>query len=77
MYRLYLLLFITQMFKTMNPYFRKHILNSLEVHEFMFINTFFVALFVFMYFIYIQISDNDFIYKFTQKSQNLSIIQTH
>ena len=47
MYRLYLLLFITQMFKTMNPYFRKHILNSLEVHEFMFINTFFVALFVF------------------------------
>ena len=75
MYRLYLLLFITQMFKTLNPYFRKHILNSLEVHEFMFINTFFVALFVFMYFIYIQISDNDFIYKFTQKSQKLSIIQ--
>ena len=75
MYRLYLLLFITQMFKTMNPYFRKHILNSLEVHEFMFINTFFVALFVFMYFIYIQISDNDFIYKFTQKSQKLSISQ--
>jgi drug/metabolite transporter (DMT)-like permease len=28
-----------------------------------------------MYFIYIQISDNDFIYKFTQKSQKLSIIQ--
>jgi drug/metabolite transporter (DMT)-like permease len=41
----------------------------------MFINTFFVAFFVFLYFIYVLISDNQFLYKLANKTQKLTILQ--
>jgi len=49
---MYFLLAVTSLLKTFSPYLRKHILDSIEGHEYMFINTFFVALFVFLYFMY-------------------------
>lgn len=49
---MYFFLALTTFLKTFNPYFRKHILDSLESHEYLFLNTFFVAFFVFLYFIY-------------------------
>ena len=34
---MYFFLAITQLLKTFNPYFRKHILHTLESHEYLFI----------------------------------------
>lgn len=49
---MYFFLAITSFLKTFNPYLRKHILQSLESHEYLFINTFFVAFFVCLFFLY-------------------------
>jgi len=38
--------------KSVNPYFRKHILDTLEGHDLLFINTFFIFLIVLSIFIY-------------------------
>lgn len=72
---MYFFLAITTFLKTLNPYFRKHILDSLESHEFLFVNTFFVAMFVFLYFIYKFIFHETFFDKFTKKLTNLTILQ--
>ena len=69
------MLFITQIFKTLNPYFRKHILDSLEIHEYMIINTFFVATFVFIYFLYKIIFHDHSFEKLVKKVEELSILQ--
>ena len=50
---MYFFLIITQLLKTFNPYFRKHILQDLETYDFLFINTFFIGLFV-LFFLYIK-----------------------
>jgi hypothetical protein len=72
---MYLLLGITMLLKTLNPYFRKHILESLESHEYLFINTFFIGLFVFLFLFYKIIFDNSSIDKLIDKVQNLTIMQ--
>ena len=72
---MYLLLGLTMLLKTMNPYFRKHILESLESHEYLFINTFFIGAFVFLFLLYkITFHDNSFD-KLIDKFQNLTILQ--
>ena len=72
---MYFFLTITQLLKTFNPYFRKHILESLEMHEYLFINTFFITCFVFLYFLYKFFFHNKFIDTLTNKILNLTIIQ--
>ena len=72
---MYFFVAITQLLKTFNPYFRKHILESLEIHEYLFINTFFVACFVFLYFLYKLFFHNKFIDKLINKILNLTILQ--
>jgi len=72
---MYFFLAITTFLKTFNPYFRKHILDSLESHEYLFLNTFFVALFVFLYFLYKLIFHDAFFDKLVDKITNLTILQ--
>jgi drug/metabolite transporter (DMT)-like permease len=72
---MYLLLGIVMLLKTMNPYFRKHILESLESHEYLFINTFFIAAFVFLFFLYKTIFHDKTFNKIINKLQNLTITQ--
>jgi len=72
---MYFFLALTTFLKTFNPYFRKHILNSLESHEYLFLNTLFVAFFVFLYFIYKLIFHDSFLDKLINKISNLSILQ--
>ena len=49
---MYFFLVVTSILKTFNPYFRKHILNSLESHEYFFVHTFVISLVVGMFFMY-------------------------
>lgn len=39
------------------PYFRKHVLNTLESHDYLFINGFFITIAMSMYFLYLYLSD--------------------
>jgi len=45
-------LFGLTLLKSINPYFRKHILNTLESHDFLFMNTIFISFFVLLFFLY-------------------------
>jgi drug/metabolite transporter (DMT)-like permease len=72
---MYLFLALTSFLKTFNPYFRKHILLTLESHEYLFLNTFLIAIFVFLYFSYKSIYHDTFLDKFVNKIYNLNITQ--
>lgn len=72
---MYSFLVLTSFLKTFNPYFRKHILNSLESHEYLFLNTFVVSFFVFLYFLYKLIFHNNSLNKLVDKMYNLSFLQ--
>jgi drug/metabolite transporter (DMT)-like permease len=60
--------------KSLNPYFRKHILDTLEGHDLLFINTFFIFLIVFAIFIYKTIFHNS-LYDTIENYKNLSNTQ--
>jgi drug/metabolite transporter (DMT)-like permease len=72
---MYFFLALTTLLKTFNPYFRKHILNSLESYEYLFLNTLFVSFFIFLYFIYKLIFHDTFFEKIIIKIGNLTILQ--
>lgn len=72
---MYFFLGITHFLKMLNPYFRKHILETLESHEYLFLNTFFVACFVFLFFIYKIIFHDSILNKLTEKIKKLTFIQ--
>ena len=72
---MYFLLAVTSLLKTFSPYLRKHILDSIEGHEYMFINTFFVALFVFLYFMYKIIYHDDMFDKLVNNIYKLTFLQ--
>jgi len=72
---MYSFLVLTSFLKTLNPYFRKHILNSLESYEYLFLNTFVVSLFVFIYFLYKSIFHERSFEKLLDKIYNLTILE--
>ena len=72
---MYFFIAITSFLKTLSPYFRKNILVSLESHEYLFLNTFFVALFVLMFFLYKLFFHDTFLDKIVYKIQNLTILR--
>jgi drug/metabolite transporter (DMT)-like permease len=72
---MYFFLVITQLLKTFNPYFRKHILQDLETYDFLFINTFFIGLFVLFFFIYKKTFHNYHLNNLITKFKKLSITQ--
>lgn len=71
---MYFFLALTQLLKTFNPYFRKHILQTLESDEYLFIYTTFVACFVFLFFIYKTIFHEKSFEQLFDKIQNLTIL---
>jgi drug/metabolite transporter (DMT)-like permease len=72
---MYLYLFIIQILKTCNIYFRKHLLDSLETHEYLFINTFLIACFVVFFCIYKILYENFSFKKLLVKVKNFSFLQ--
>jgi len=72
---MYLYLFTIQILKTFNIYFRKHILTTLDSHEYLFINTILIALIVLFFFFYKMIFHNFNINKLVGKVQKLSLFQ--
>ena len=72
---MYQFLAITSLLKTFNPYFRKHILDSLEAYEYLFVNTFLVVVFVFIYFIYKICTHDDICNKLKNKIYKLTHLQ--
>jgi drug/metabolite transporter (DMT)-like permease len=57
---------------SIKPFCKKHILNSLDPHEFVFLNTFLITIFLLLYFIYLSINDKYNIYGLYDKYTNLS-----
>jgi drug/metabolite transporter (DMT)-like permease len=57
--------------KSLNPYFRKYILNILNSHELLFLNTFCISIIVFLVFIYKLLFDKTF-YKTIENYKKLS-----
>ena len=72
---MYFFLSIISILKSFNPYFRKHILITFESDEYLFLNSFFLTLFILIFFIYKCVFHNKVIDKFLNKIQNLSILQ--
>jgi len=72
---MYLYLFIIQILKTCNIYFRKHLLDTLEAHEYLFINTFLIACFVVFLCIYKILYEKFSFKKLLGKVKKLSILQ--
>jgi len=58
--------------KSLSPYFRKYILNILQGHELLFINTFFISIIVFCVFLYKWLFDKGF-YKTIENFKKMSI----
>lgn len=49
---MYRYMFGLSILKSFTPYFRKHVLTTLNAHDMLFINTFFIFFIVFLFFIY-------------------------
>jgi len=50
---------------SVKPYCRKHVINSLETHEFMFLNTIIISIIIISYLLYKKTCINDLYYKYT------------
>lgn len=72
---MYSFLALTSFLKTFNPYFRKHILQTLEAHEYVFLNTLIVSTFVFIFFLYKSFFHDKSFDKFVGKIQKLTPTQ--
>jgi drug/metabolite transporter (DMT)-like permease len=72
---MYFILGLTSFLKIFNPYFRKHILDSLESHEYLFLNTFLISLGVFLYLIYKLLFHDYSLDKLVDKIYNLTTLQ--
>lgn len=57
---MYHYLFGITMLKSISPYFRKHVLNHLDSHDFFFINTLFIFSILSLFFIYRYLFDKSF-----------------
>jgi len=73
---MYHYLFSLSIFKSFTPYFRKHLLTTLNSHELLFINTFFYFFLVLVFFLYKVFFDKtNFIEKTFENYTNLSFSQ--
>jgi len=75
MYYMYFILGLTSILKIFNPYFRKHILDSLESHEYLFLNTFLISFGVLIYLVYKLIFHDYSINKLVDKINSLNTLQ--
>lgn len=57
------------------PYFTKHVLNTLDPHDFLFLNAFIVSILIGIYFTYIYIYDNRIVKKTFTNYSSISLTQ--
>jgi hypothetical protein len=50
-------IFGTSLVKCVNVYCKKHVVSSLEPHEFMYMNTFLISVILIIYFLYTMITN--------------------
>jgi len=72
---MYIFLVATSILKTFTPYFRKHILNSFESHEFFFLNSLVIFFFGCIYFLYKLVVQPHLFNKLINKVVGLSFLQ--
>ena len=60
---------------SMRPYFRKHVLNTLETHDFLFMNAFIIAIIIFCFFTYTYFFENHVIKKTYKNCCQLTFTQ--
>ena len=72
MYHLFLGLSLLQQFR---PYFRKHISNTLDPHEYFFLNTSIIMVVILMYIMYLVSTKNTTIKKLKSNIQSLSFTE--
>jgi drug/metabolite transporter (DMT)-like permease len=68
---MYHYILVITIFDLLKPYFRKHILKSLETHEFLFINTAIIMVLTISYFIYEFFFDRKF---FVNTYENFKVL---
>ena len=49
---MYSILFGVSILKSLRPFFKKNVLKTIDEDDFLYLNTFFIGLFVILYFIY-------------------------
>ena len=59
----------------MRPYFRKHVLDTLDVHDFVFVNSVIIFFFVILYFVYLSMFHNYSLRKTVDRCCSLSLTQ--
>ena len=72
---MYHYIFGITVFDLLRPYFRKHVMTSLENHEFLFMNTFIILIIILLYFLYEFLFDRKFIYKTYKNCNDLTCWQ--
>lgn len=60
---------------SMRPYFRKHVLDTLDSHDFLFINAFIIAIIIFCWFLYTYFFENHVIKKTYKNCCDLTLTQ--
>lgn len=73
---MYHYIFGITIFDLLRPYFRKHVMKSLENHEFLFMNTFVILILTLCYFTYEFFFDREFLIKTYKNCRNLTCWQT-
>jgi drug/metabolite transporter (DMT)-like permease len=70
---MYPFIFGLTIIKSINPYFRKHLLNILDSHDLLFINSFFISLIVFFIFLYKLFFDKKSLKTIAENYQKLTL----
>ena len=60
---------------SVRPYFRKHVLNTLEPRDYLFLNSLVISAFIFLYFLYTYIFDNPVIQRTYKNCCNMTSTQ--
>jgi drug/metabolite transporter (DMT)-like permease len=72
---MYSFLVCATILKSLRPYVKKHVLNTLSSHDFLFMNTLFIAIVVFLFFIYKCFSDKKIVNKTFDNIKKLTWVQ--
>ena len=72
---MYGIIFLLQIIKSANPYFRKHVLWTLDTHDFLFINALLIFIFTCFYFVYLYCIEPKMITKTLKNYYQLDLYQ--
>jgi drug/metabolite transporter (DMT)-like permease len=72
---MYYLLFGITLIQQLRPYFRKYISNRLDPHEYLFLNTLFIAVIISIYLLYLWMNEKHSFTEMLSKYSDLTIIE--